>query len=149
MGLKFTCGSTPTAYLYDNTDCSGTALNTTTDFGDETVICNGQDCPVIIVTSYEGTDGSCDATGDFSQTPIAIGCAEIDSTTSFDIECSGSGSLTQKIYANGDCSGDAVQTVTQSSGCQDGAYVEFTCAAPGKLVAITMMLALLTSYLFQ
>eukprot|EP00485_Elphidium_margaritaceum_P008156 CAMPEP_0202685018 /NCGR_PEP_ID=MMETSP1385-20130828/663_1 /ASSEMBLY_ACC=CAM_ASM_000861 /TAXON_ID=933848 /ORGANISM="Elphidium margaritaceum" /LENGTH=91 /DNA_ID=CAMNT_0049339255 /DNA_START=78 /DNA_END=350 /DNA_ORIENTATION=+ len=36
IGAKFECGTTPTLYAYDNAECSGAAINSTTDFGNST-----------------------------------------------------------------------------------------------------------------
>mmetsp|Transcript_17400 Transcript_17400/g.15618 ORF Transcript_17400/g.15618 Transcript_17400/m.15618 type:complete len:197 (-) Transcript_17400:168-758(-) len=148
VSYKFSCTG-PTAYQYDNGDCSGTAVNSSTDIGTTEVVCGKDDCPVVIVKTYEGTDNDCTATGDYTSVPLAIGCAEVDSTTSFNIECS-EDQLTQNVYSSSDCSGDVLVIVNQKSGCDedDGVYTEFTCAAAHKYIGITM-LALFMTYLFN
>ena len=153
----FTCGPTPTAYLYESADCSGTAINETAVT--EGFICNATDCPVFSKTVYD----SCDKDGDYIIVPIAIGCMvnEADGT-SIDVECS-DGALTSKQYQNTECSGSPSTTGTLYEGCQsdDGTYEEFTCdatttpaptededAASTKFIGIALV-ALLSSYLFE
>lgn len=124
-------------------DCSGTAVNITTEFGNSTIVCDGEDCPVVVITIHQGRNGSCDATGDYVVSPLAIGCADLDAETSFDVECAGSGTLTQSLYSNADCSGDPTTIIEQNTGCQDGEYITFTCAASNKFIGITIIIAVL------
>eukprot|EP00486_Rosalina_sp_Unknown_P001514 CAMPEP_0201574376 /NCGR_PEP_ID=MMETSP0190_2-20130828/18818_1 /ASSEMBLY_ACC=CAM_ASM_000263 /TAXON_ID=37353 /ORGANISM="Rosalina sp." /LENGTH=194 /DNA_ID=CAMNT_0048002535 /DNA_START=119 /DNA_END=703 /DNA_ORIENTATION=+ len=144
--FKFECGDTPTGYQYSSADCSGKAINTTTDIGN--VTCNGENCPVVIITSYDGSSDKCEASGNFTSFAIAIGCV-VDDGESMDIECEGE-TITVSTYSNTACSGDPSSTTTQTSGCDsDGeTYVQYTCGAADKFTGIAMVTVLMV-YLFN
>ena len=137
---KFTCGSTPTSYEYDNGDCSGTPINTETD-SEDIVVCDAEDCPVTVITIYD----SCDKSGDYQSVPLALGCFSTDSFTA-DFECA-TGQLTINLYSSNDCSGNKAGTFIFYDGCddEDNTYTEITCGAMDKFIGIAVIIALFSS----
>ena len=133
-GYIFTCGTaTPTLHSYDSVDCSGPLLNSTTDFGNNEIQCDGIICAVVILKQYINSLGSneslCEASSDYSISPLVLGCIGLGQnlTHSGKLEYS-DGNLTAWWYnKNGDCSGtpaDSLITYTDMGCSDDGKYYE-------------------------
>mmetsp|Transcript_53185 Transcript_53185/g.88164 ORF Transcript_53185/g.88164 Transcript_53185/m.88164 type:complete len:206 (-) Transcript_53185:218-835(-) len=148
-GVKFECGTTPTLYAYDNAECSGAAINSTTDFGNSTFICDKTDCEVSIITVYSNDIGECTTTGDFIRFPVSFGgCVEANGQSQ-EFTCSGTQLTASTWYSSSTCSGNPSTTSTvYQSGCVDDVYFDVKCGAPGNmtLIWIAAVVCVLTSY---
>ena len=100
---------------------------------------------------YSNFSNGCEASGDFVRVPFAVGCIELNSNTSVDIECS-SNTISGNMYNNANCVGDPSSSNTIiSSGCDDDekSYIQLTCGAPEKKFISYIIFAVLMVYLFN